>query len=346
MIAISAVRTLVASALICATAAGCSGMPPTTAAPMSTPAMTTPSAATLLDAEFASLLRDYNDRNNLAIVAANAGDLTAWKTADTGVVLEGDLVFGLSGKHGTVSAFDFVPMRALADLRPDAGQRAIVGLVTSGPRGAATASLTGSGSVGQSAGGTASVTASPSSTMSDEGIVVFTQAAPGKPWLMRLHAGRPLSLPVAGASRAPTAAEQAAVTEVASTAVAYLAGGTDTKGFDLDSIPRERGVLRNPWSATSPQSSCSVDAGPYLAGIGERAVGVVEIHCRTVLHDKKGLSWKDDAARVWGNQSGKEINAYYAGTLVIEVGGDRPRVAWWGLRDGMSPDRLFAVAGL
>ncbi|MBK6301875.1 MAG: hypothetical protein IPF40_12845 [Actinomycetales bacterium] len=162
--------------------AGCTAM---SSSPTSTsatdPASGSPTASATAAADLGSqlaqqILRDYNVRNNPAIVASAAGDPTGWKAADTGITLEQDLFGTVDARVNKTlkpaSPFDFTPKE----------------LIVASPEGAYPRWAVIEFGESERAGGTASPSATASASPADRRVVgVFVQPVADAPWLMENH---------------------------------------------------------------------------------------------------------------------------------------------------------------
>ncbi len=203
------------------------------------PASGSPTASATAAADLGSqlaqqILRDYNVRNNPAIVASAAGDPTGWKAADTGITLEQDLFGTVDARVNKTlkpaSPFDFTPKE----------------LIVASPEGAYPRWAVIEFGESERAGGTASPSATASASPADRRVVgVFVQPVADAPWLMENHITVPRPA-TSVTAREASAAESADARAALQRALDYLTFGREAPEVDLGSIPGSRSSLLIP----------------------------------------------------------------------------------------------------
>ena len=245
------------------------------------PASGSPTASATAAADLGSqlaqqILRDYNVRNNPAIVASAAGDPTGWKAADTGITLEQDLFGTVDARVNKTlkpaSPFDFTPKE----------------LIVASPEGAYPRWAVIEFGESERAGGTASPSATASASPADRRVVgVFVQPVADAPWLMENHITVPRPA-TSVTAREASAAESADARAALQRALDYLTFGREAPEVDLGSIPGSRSSLLIPAKDNIRDTTlvCSTYVPPAgVPGYGNsRAYGVGPgYRCRRTL---------------------------------------------------------------
>lgn len=343
-------------ALLVVACAACSPTEGTSPRPSSAGAAT--SSTDDPDALLRTALMDYNDRNNVAIVAANALDPTKWKFADTGPLLEKDLVSNVQRRYAEeprkpAEPFDMVAVRQLGPPVASGQGRWMLGLVTGGPRGAATAT--------PPTGGTASADSSGSSTGTPtigvrRKLIAMTQANPTAPWLIEMSGVIPEGIGDLASPLPATEAQQAAALAVVKAALAYMADSDWSAGVDLGSIPAGWTKQETPrWGQKDTALVCTVDTdasgAPYMRSVSTSSgvLGLGAFHCTYTLTFSKASAIPkllDAQKALWGNPTGNVLTIPLQGWVTVRVvEGVRPQVLAWSIDDGMAPDLIAAAAG-
>jgi|GEM_PF-1142695 len=313
------------------------------------------------DSLLRTVLIDYNDRNNVALAAANALDATKWKLADTGPALEADLVANVFRSHEAaperIDPFDMVAVRQLGAPVISGQARALLGVIVAGPRGSATAGPATSSATTPPPSATTSGTAGAPSSVGRRKMIVLTQADAGAPWLLQMSGWLPDSLGDLGTVGPATEAERSAAVSVVKAVTDYLTNGDVSAGVDLGMIPAERSTVHAPaWGQKQTEFRCAVDTdasgAPLVqaAATGLGVLGVGAFHCTYTLTYAKASAVPtllDEQKQLWGAPTGATLSIPLRGgvTLRVPVDGGRPQILWWLLDDGMARALIPAARG-
>lgn len=327
-----------------------------------------PSSLTDPDALLRAALVDYNDRNNIAIAAADGLDASKWKLADTGPALEGDLVRNVFRRHDkdrkAMEPFDMVAVRQLGAPVTSGQGSSLLGMVVAGPRGAATArpttgAPTTAASPASAPAGTATpgASATPSSGAAVRTLIVLTRADAAAPWLLQMSSRLPDSVGDLGTVRQAYDTERASAVAVVKAVTDYWTNRDVSAGVDLGTIPAERATIGTPsWGQKETSYTCAIDTDPSgeplvrAAATGQGIIGVGAFHCTyTLTYAKASKVPKllDKQRELWGSPTGAVLTVPQRGGVTVRVPSDggRPQVMWWFLDDGMAPALIPAAMG-
>ena len=332
--------------------AGCAA---TSSSPTSTsatdPASGSPTASATAAADLGSqlaqqILRDYNVRNNPAIVASAAGDPTGWKAADTGITLEQDLFGTVDARVNKTlkpaSPFDFTPKE----------------LIVASPEGVYPRWAVIEFGESERAGGTASPSATASASPADRRVVgVFVQPVADAPWLMENHITVPRPA-TSVTAREASAAESADARAALQRALDYLTFGREAPEVDLGSIPGSRSSLLIPAKDNIRDTTlvCSTYVPPAgVPGYGNSRAFAVEdtvvligsISCSASVMLKRSTTTNAWQRAILGAaETTKGVTFSYVGTIVVSTTpGSRPTVSWWRLSDALAPAVMVRERG-
>lgn len=329
----------------CSTASSSSGSP---TGQVSTSTLASAAALTGADTMLAQqILREYNARNNPAIVASASGDPTAWKLADTGITLERDL-------FGTVNA------RVNKALKPASPFDFLAqGLIVASPDGVYPRWTMIELDEAPETGGTTSPTATGSSTPADRRVAaVFVQPAADAPWLMENHIALPRAASATTSTRVATETETADARAALQRALDFLTYGREAPDVDLGSIPASRSSLVIPVKDNIRDTTlvCSTYVPPAgvpgygtsrAFAVGDSVILVGSISCASSVmlkHGVKTTAWQQAILGVGASASG--VTFSYVGTIVISTTpGSRPAVSWWRLDDALAPAVMVRERG-